>query len=432
MEMGRKQTAVVKVFITVFFILWTIISLGKVIRNTLEPLGANDLYTYWYAGLFLRTGIDPYQAFHENLTPEIPIHFLGHTTTDTNEIVIPELVPAPGYTFPFLLFFTPFAYLSWHSAKWVWLLLNLLLVVSLPPLIYIYLPKKSRPSMWISFMSCLFLLGMTATRYALSSGQATFLVLTLLLMSLLLSREHPLWAGLFLGVALSKYSLSAGFLLFFLLVNRNYRLVIAALLTQAGGLLLFLVMADTSLVQAVQGYSMMFTHHAPMDGIHLSSLITSTNIWVDIFAAALISLITVFPLWRLRDSINLPMKQLVAACGFLGWSLLVAYHRLYDSAGLIFFYCTIFVILSVSASWQLKPNQEKVLIVFTFLTIPLLMVPAGEYVRDLIPVEIGKYWIFLIGRSTTIIILGTIAVSIGLLIQSLSQDHLQVQEANDV
>jgi hypothetical protein len=37
---------------------WALLSLVMAIWNTFTPLGGNDLYTYWYAGLFIRQGDD--------------------------------------------------------------------------------------------------------------------------------------------------------------------------------------------------------------------------------------------------------------------------------------------------------------------------------------------------------------------------------------
>ena len=417
-----------QISLTIIVSLWALISLGIVIRNTAAPLGANDLYTYWISGHFVRMGSDPYQSFQENQIPELPIKYLDGSATQEEEIIIPGLVPAPGYTYPFLLFFTLFAFLTWNSAKWFWLIVNLVIALSIPPILFNYIQEKFRPSTWIYLIFCFILLGMTSTRYALSSGQATLLVLFLTIGALSLSKTHPLWAGFLLGLALSKYSLSTGFFLYFFFFERNYKLIGTAVLTQIFGLILFMVMANTSLEQALLGYTMMFAHHAPMDGVHLSSLFTSTSYWVDIIAALGITVITFLPLWGFRKKIHFHLEQLVYACVFLGWSLLVAYHRLYDTAGLIFFYCTIFVIVSTQDAWKLESFQKKIISLFSIPSLILLMLPAGELVRNIFRGDLGNLWIILIGKSTTFITLASIGISIWLLRVNAVQKKTEIQD----
>ena len=111
---------------------WAVLSLVLAIWNTFTPLGGNDLYTYWYAGLFIRQGEDPYAAFIAHQQPDLPITFLDGEADSIDDIKIPGLVPAPANTYPLVYLLTLFSFLTWPSAKVAWLICNLVLVFIVP------------------------------------------------------------------------------------------------------------------------------------------------------------------------------------------------------------------------------------------------------------------------------------------------------------
>ncbi len=290
--------------------IWSIASLLRIIQFTVSPAGANDLYVYWYAGHFVREAQDPYDAFLTDQKPTLPIHYLDKTVTDLRDVVVPGWVPAPALTFPLIEILSCFAFLSWPIAKLVWLGFNLLFIFLIPPLMLRIFAPERRWERWITVVFILAFVGLTSTRYAGSSGQMTFLVLLLALGSIHFSKNHPFTAGILLGIALSKYSLSIGFFLYLLLFERNYRTTLTALALQTLGLLGLSVMSGTAVVDIIREYLFMFLHHSQLEGVHFASLFP-TKPW-DFQIAIILTLAVSLPLllWYNRNKELIFSKQL--------------------------------------------------------------------------------------------------------------------------
>jgi hypothetical protein len=389
--------------LVVILAVWAAASLGIVIQNTLRSGGGNDLYTYWIAGHFIRQGDDPYKAFLDKQVPHLPVHYLDGEANQIEQIIQPGLVPAPGYTYPFLLFFTLFAFLSWETAKWVWLIINIGLAILAPILTIRILPEDARLPAWLSLAVGLAFLGFSASRYALTSGQVTFLVLDLMCLAVLLSLKQPWLAGLLLGLALSKYSVSAGILLFFVFLRPNFRLAVTAVAVQAAGILALMINSGTNITGVLSDYTLMFTHHAPMDGIHLASVFPISNAAFDIGVAGLLTWVVFVPLWRRRNLAYSAQGGFCAICIMMLWSLLVAYHRAYDAVALV-------ILLGFAASvnfhpeqWGLRPGKLALRQSVSLIILGLLLLPAGSAVRSILPESASRVWIFVAGRIPTLV-----------------------------
>ncbi len=385
--------------------IWAAASIAMVFKNTLSSSGGNDLYTYWFAGHFIRQGEDPYQAFLAKQTPHLPVHYLDGSAIQLDEIVQPGLVPAPGYTFPFLLFFTAFAFLSWETAKWAWLIVNLFCAVLVPILAFRLLPVEMRFPGKLSLGILLLFLGLSATRYALSSGQVSFLVLDLMFAAVLLASNKPWLAGLMLGFALSKYSISAGFLIFFILLRPNFRVWFTALTVQAGGILALIIMSGSSFRQAINGYTLMFRHHAPMDGIHLASLVPISDLRFDVAVAVLLSIAVLLPLWLYRKVVFSPQGYLSELSALMAWSLLVAYHRAYDAVSVIILMVLTASVLYQPQQWKLSTRAVIIWCAISLVELLLLLLPAGSTLRSLTTAEAGRLWVYIAGRLPALVIL---------------------------
>lgn len=209
-------------------------------------------------------------------------------------MVIPGWVPAPALTFPLIAILSCFAFLSWPIAKLVWLGLNLIFIFLIPPLILRIFAPDGRWERWMRAIFILAFVGLTSTRYAGSSGQMTFLVLLLALGSIHFSKNRPFTAGILLGIALSKYSLSIGFFLYLLLFERNYRSTLTALAVQTLGLLGLSVISGTAVVDIIRGYLFMLLHHSQMEGVRFASLFPSKP-W-DFQIAIILTLAVSLPL----------------------------------------------------------------------------------------------------------------------------------------
>ncbi len=401
--------------------LWSIASLLRIIQFTFSPAGANDLYVYWYAGHFVREAQDPYTAFLTDQKPSLPIHYLDKTVTDLQDVVVPGWVPAPALTFPLIAILSCFAFLSWPLAKLVWLGFNLLFIFMIPPLILHIFAPNERWDRWIKWVFILVFVGLTSTRYAGSSGQVTFLVLLLALGSIHFSKSRPFTAGILLGIALSKYSLSIGFFLYLLLFERNYRTTLTALAVQMLGLLSLSMMSGTGIVDIIREYIFMLLQHSQMEGIHLASLFPSKP-W-ELHIAILLTLVVCIPLllWYKRNKEHIINKQLSPThrqhllTVLSLWALLVGYHRAYDVVLYILFISIGLQLYRSPEIWNLTLRNRNILLVFVAITTFFFMLPAGSIISDLLPGEIGRAWILFSVRMTTLLLSAALAITLLLL-----------------
>lgn len=407
---------------------WAFVSLGLAVRNTFTPLGGNDLYTYWYAGLFIRQGDDPYAAFIAREQPDLPITFLDGEADSLDDIKIPGLVPAPANTYPLVYLMTIFSFLTWPTAKVAWLICNLILVFVIPILLLHLLPGRQELDGRIPILLTLVFIGFTSTRYALSSGQLSFLVFGMLLASALLLSRRPWLAGILLGVALSKYSLSLGFFIYYLLFERRLRLSLAAILVQIGGVVWLVLTTGSSVEQVLKEYALLFEHHARMEGIQLSALL-STGGSNPPLSAAFTLLIGGFLAWyALKNPLSRQAHPLVRLCLLtilLLWSLLVGYHRAYDALTFI-----LFLGFSVSMVNYLKKQPGVARLNFTWIAFSLLsavvmLLPAGSLVRAGLPEDWGTGWVTLVSKLTSVILLLALVLCLFTLLSRLAENQLR-------
>jgi hypothetical protein len=169
MKTSSTFSKLLRIAVLALLTLWGVISFGRLVQQSFSPAGGNDLYTYWYAGHFLREGKDFYKSFINNELPTLPVRYLDKEADSLDEILFPGLVPAPASTGPVFFLLAPLAFLSWPVAKTVWFVLNLALLCSIPFLLVRILPKKNWLSRWEFMAFMLALIGLTSTRYAAAS-----------------------------------------------------------------------------------------------------------------------------------------------------------------------------------------------------------------------------------------------------------------------
>lgn len=407
------------------------VSLTLTVQNTFTPLGGNDLYTYWYAGLFIRQAEDPYAAFIAHQPPYLPIAFLDGEAHSLDEIKVPGLVPAPANTYPLIFIMTLFSFLTWPTAKVAWLLCNLVMVLILPVLLVHLLPDKEYLDRRITIGLFLVFIGFTSTRYAASSGQLSFLVFVMLLGSALLVQRRPWLAGLLMGIALSKYSLSLGFFLYYLLFERRLRMSITAILVQICGIVLLVWMSGSSLPQILEEYRLMFVHHAPMEGIQLSVLVSAGGSNPALSAGFTLLVGTLLAWYAVRNPVTRDTSPLVRLCLLtilLLWSLLVGYHRAYDALTYILF-------LGLAASMdrdlmqQLQTRGLRLTWrVFAILSGVGMMLPAGSLVRAGLPEAVGKGWVTLVSKLTSLVLLFALALCLYTLLDWMGKKPLRTRQ----
>ena len=403
---------------------WAVLSLALAIRNTFTPLGGNDLYTYWYAGLFIRQGEDPYAAFIAHQQPDLPITFLDGEATSMQEIKIPGLVPAPANTYPLIYLLTLFSFLTWPTAKVAWLICNLVLVLIIPILLSGLLPDRQQLDRRIMLVLALVFIGFTSTRYALSSGQLSFLVFGMLLGSALLVKQRPWLAGVLMGFALSKYSLALGFFLYYLFFERRLRMSLTAILVQVLGVVWLVLTSGSSVAQVLEEYHLLFEHHAVMEGIQLSALLSTGGSNPPLSAGFTLLIGAFLILYALKNPVSRKADPLVRLCLLtilLLWSLLVGYHRSYDALTFI-----LFLVLAVSMLQDLggKPEAHGLYVIwksFSILSAAIMLLPAGSLVRAGLPEEVGRGWITLVSKSTSLVLIFALVLCIYTLLSWLGQ-----------
>ncbi len=331
----------------------------------LSSTGGNDLYTYWYAGHFLREDKDFYKSFINGELPEVPVHYLDRNVKYLEGLLFPDLVPAPASTSPIFFLLLPLAYLSWKTARLVWLLINLIFLLLLPFLVVRLYATRTWLSRWEFIAFACVLLGLTSTRYTISSGQLTFLMLDLMLASILLAEKKPWLAGVLLGMALSKYSLAIPIFILFLVFEPRLRMLLAAVITQTAGVLLLATISGSNFFEIINEYLRMALWHAGREGIHLAAAVTTlTGLQAGriVFLSALLLTIAVAaPLivWYRRKYLHgffHVLNQLTRthlAVILLLWILLAVYHRAYDTVTSFLFIGLIVYLYKSPASWDL-------------------------------------------------------------------------------
>ena len=378
--------------------LWAAVSLGRIILQTISPAGGNDLYTYWYAGHYLREGKDFYKSFINDELPTVPVKYLDREVDTLDEILFPGLVPAPASTAPVFFLLAPLAFLSWPVAKTVWLVLNLVLLCVIPFLLVRLFPKKKWLNRWEFLALMDILIGLTSTRFAAASGQITFLILNLLLAAVLLVDRKPWIAGLLLGMALSKYSLALGILILFTFIEPKPRLVIAAGLVQVVGIAGLMLLSGSGFMEIIRETIRMALWHAGREGIHLAAALHAEQflLWIALALTLAVGIPLAYWRWKkggrfLNQSLSLLSRSHLAVILIL-WVLLVGYHRAYDGMVVIVFFGLIAFLAKQPSAWDLGLRVQIGLKVFTGIALFLLMVPSGSLMRSLLPISLETLW----------------------------------------
>jgi hypothetical protein len=400
-------------------VIWGAISTFQIIQSSLGPSGGNDLYTYWYAGLHIRQGTDPYRAFLDGQDPELPIRFIGAIATDKQDIVRQDLQPAPGLTLPLIVLLSPFALLSFELAKIGWFSLLIFVNVMIPWLLLYAISTNRKVDRYYYLLFIAIFLGMSSTRYATISGQPSILVIAMMLLSWIWSNKRPYLAGLLLGLALSKYSLALGFWIYFTFFEWRPRLSLTAAGVQIIGLLGLAWLGDNNLLQATNGYIQLFLHHAPMEGIQLTSLFPGVDAYSPLLALILTIMIGL-PLLCIKRGVirtegtfrTKPTLRSLLLTILTFWSLMVAYHRAYDLQVFIIALGSFLLIHQAYGEGKLDKGIMLACSMYISLSILVLSIPAGGIVRALLPPEAGELWIRVILRSSTWVILSGMVLSI--------------------
>ena len=196
-------------------------SIAVSVANSIDSTGGTDLFTYWRINHFTRQGEDPYKAFLQGSDIQLPVQYIGGHTATSYPIVETDVnQKLPGNSPPIMFLLLPFSFLSWTTAKIIWMFLNIVLILATPWLAFRLF--ASNLSLLLCSMVALVYYGLPGTRAAIVTGQTSALIIFLILLTLWLVRNKRDWlAGLALGIALSKISVALPLFLF-LIYKRNW------------------------------------------------------------------------------------------------------------------------------------------------------------------------------------------------------------------
>lgn len=390
-----------------------------IFAETGQPSGSRDFHPFWYAGHFIHQGRDPYAAYLGGEHPRLPIQYIDGVLVD-QPVLHEHLSLIPTNTPIMLLFLSLFSKFSWAVAKWLFLAFNLIVMALTAWLVLRRIPFAGVKLARIDeILIALLYFDFSATRIALENGQTTLLVFFMMLLAVVYAKSSWLLAGLALGMAFSKYSLSLP-LFFFFLYKRDFRILLVAMAVQGVGLLGLAAITQSSPVVIVQENIRVLAEVFDQPGVHLSHflrLFTENRLFAEIpvLLITLLVCILLFRWLRKRTRVEEVVDLHLITALFI-WTLLVGYHRQYDTLILIVFVVLAFKGLTDPNLWRLTDQGRSLLLAFMTILSVLMVVPA-RIVDRVLPGYYGR-----VGDSVmTIFLLIALAVAM-LLLQRLLQN----------
>lgn len=252
-----------------FFLFLATGSLIYIPIRVLSPSGSIDFHSYWYAGIFLRQGQNPFQAYLSGLDPSLPITFIDKPEPFFTSVAQPGLARVPANTAPIVWTLSIFSWLSWPAAKAIWLIFNLALIPVAFQLSITFTPKPAfdRWDYLILFSAFIALFGV---RNTIGNGQTSLLVYVLMLFALLWIDKKPALAGFALGVALSKYSIALPVLIFFIIRKKTLP-ILTAFIVQIAAAQTLAWHTGSSLWSILLTNFQIAQEHTAYPGIHLTA-----------------------------------------------------------------------------------------------------------------------------------------------------------------
>lgn len=352
-----------------------------------KAAGLRDFHTFWYAGHFIRQGQDPYEAYFAREQPQLPVKYLDGVTVSQYPVAQGDLSIIPSNTPTMLLLLTPFSYFSWDFAKRMFLVVNLVLMLSIGWLTVRRLPfgEVKLAPMDELFLFFVFF-DLSATRKAIENGQTTLLVFVLMLIAVLYAKQSWQVAGSALGLALSKYSFAPAPILFFLYRKRFKLLLLAALIQAVGVIVLAAIVRTSPLIIAMENTRIFFLFFNVFSegGVHLAKQFQAltTNRLLTQIPVLVMTLLVILPLFFWLRGLKMASSSTEEVIDFhlltilFIWTLLVGYHSSYDTLIVMLFLVLLFKGLAYPKIWRLNRREKTMLMVFLAAIPPVLILPA--------------------------------------------------------
>lgn len=404
---------------------YAVVVMTYIFIETQSARGARDFHQFWYAGQFILQGRDPYAAFFAGEQPALPIEYLDGVVLEHYPVAQSGLEITPSNTPAMLLLLTPFSYFSWVNAKLAFLVVNILLMLLIAILIIRQIPFAG---IKLSFTHELFIflifIDLSATRIAVENGQTTLLVFLLMLVAVLYAERDERISGLALGLALSKYSLSLPVFLF-LLFKKKFKILMFSVGVQVLGILGIAAITGTSPLTIVLENIQLFLRLFDQPGIHLSRWFegVSNDVILSMLPALIMTLAVFLPIFfwlrtrpvprNLQDVIDFHLLTVL----FI-WTMLVAYHRLYDTLILIVFVVLLYKGFSMPSLWSLSEQERRIILGYSVI-LPLILILPARLVDRFLP----GYYAMTSDLIATIFLLLMLGLSMFLLRRSLRNIH---------
>lgn len=334
--------------------------------------GSWDFHPFWHHGQFLRFGTQwAYDA-------------TGST--------------AATYTPALNFVLSSLSYLAFEDAKLIWTGLIVLLVLAIPWLIIVSLPVPTSWPARILIALCFY--GLTGISIAIRAGQPSVLVVFLIALSFYLSQKKlNLFAGVILGLALSKFSLSVPILLYFL-YKRQWSIVITGCVIQFLAVAVLVFVVGGSLTEGVSNYRNQLSTLAGAYHINLIHIAGHFPHRADQFAqlAIILSLLMFGLIWfaviRYRGRCTSKGLWDFAILSFLNtWGLLVFYVQQYDVGTSIFAISLIISAIFQSHRWNLSSSQKMGVIILASISLfCIISFPGLSYIGFIRPLWAPIRW----------------------------------------
>jgi hypothetical protein len=399
-------------------LLLSLLSIARIVSNTMKQSGGIDGHAYWYSGHFLRQSSDPYGAFRRSEQPSEPVKYLDGRKAEALPIAQPGLSRTPANTMAMVILLTPLSFFSWPTAKALWIIVNLALMLIIPLLTIRLLPQPLKR--WVVALIFLLFIAMQGTRVAAWTGQTTLLVFTLMLVSLLTLNRGSLLPGLMLGLALSKFSLALPVFLF-VAYRRRYPVLAISLLVQLSGLVLVSFISHRSPIDVLSDYWSVLLLHTDLPGINLVSLFNNQPVMMLAILVGGSAAIIVF-LWRWlprassgrTEGSRLTFAEYHGLVTLLLWALLAIYHRVYDTVLVITFIALLIFGLAYDRGWNLLDRGKRMVFAFLVIFVAVMLLP-GSIMGVVLPDQLLETWLQLVSTVITLTLLTGLVVTLLLL-----------------
>jgi hypothetical protein len=397
------------------------------IIHTFSDMGAIDFHSYWYSGQFLRQGTDPYSAYTRSLQPKTPIEFIDGSPTLYQPVGHPGLADVPANTAPMVLFLSLLSFFTWPTAKVLWMFCNFVFMILIPILMIRLLPGNQAIDLSLKVIIFLGFLSLFGVRNTAGNGQTGMLVILLMMIAWLLAPKNWFWAGTAFGMAISKYSLGLPFFILFLLL-RQHRLLAVAMLFQVAGLVFLSLLTNQSPFIIVQSQIQIMLIHSGLSGIHLGNLFQDpTHSILASVSITIISGISVLTWFRKKNENihsrdNNHIKSVYTwnlASVLVLWTLLIAYHRAYDTLIVAIVLVLLLYGLTQDKIWSISERQIKLISIASLVFCIILILPASgiTVLGHLISPELISSWKIIHSMSITVSLVGMLVISVWLMIQ---------------